>query len=314
MNEDSIDSNEEIGNIEEIEKNDSLYASFVDGSSLRNLVEYIRLINLEGVFRFHEKIIYYEQGDEDNNILNVVKIKGHELTAYDFYSSTGCISSKINLADFRNITRTVNKKDQLVIYKREDEPGYLYVQVKSQDKSSSGEQLYPLPMKMSDYQTYDLPTYDRGDKDPTCTIHQCDISKFLKSMVTIRCSYIMIHGYEKGIVIKGYLSTGEIGSIKEYGKIYINSNNKYQMKSAFKIYNKNIVKSKEPTPKLNIRDAGEIERYKIDIKIVKALTKLNGLSPTGTIKFYIQRDTPLKMVCNIGSFGKLSIYLRSSDE
>ena len=70
-----------------------------------------------------------------------------------------------------------------------------------------------------------------------------------------------------------------------------------------------IRKAKGPPPKLNIGEIGEVERFKIDISIIKYLVKLNALSPTGTIKIYVEKGLPLKMVCNVGNFGKMYVYL-----
>jgi hypothetical protein len=63
------------------------------------------------------------------------------------------------------------------------------------------------------------------------------------------------------------------------------------------------------------------EDYEYSIRIetstIKALGKLNNLSPNGTIKMYMELERPFKMIANIGSYGKLIIFLRdisSNDE
>ena len=55
----------------------------------------------------------------------------------------------------------------------------------------------------------------------------------------------------------------------------------------------------------------EIERFKIPIDNIKALSKINGFSASSTIKIYIQSDAPMKLVVPIGSYGTLKVLLRS---
>ena len=292
----------------QVDNNASFFATFIDGSSFRNMIEYIRLPSIEGVFRFTKDKILYEQGDADNNILNVVKLKSYELVDYEFNSKSDEIVVGVNLSDIRNICRNVGKKDHLDLYKLSEEPKNLYIRIKSQSEKGSESNLYVLPITTTKYTVYTLPKYDRGKKDPTCTVYQSDFSKLCKSLVVIKCSHAMVHGFEKGIICKGILNIGSIGSVKEFGKCNNNSN-QTQLKSIFPSNSKNIVKASRPPPQLNIGEIGEIQRFKIDISIFKFLQKLNALSPTGTIKIYIQEKLPLKLVCSIGGFGKLSTFL-----
>lgn len=287
----------------------SFFATFIDGSSFRNMIEYIRLPNIEGVFRFSKYTILYEQGDPDNNILNVVSLKNYELTDYSFSSKTDEIVVGINLADLRNITRNVGKKDHIDLYKLPAEPKNLYIRIRSQSEKGSESNLYLLPITTTNYTVYRLPEYERGKKDPTCTVYQSDFSKLCKSLATIKCSHANVHGFEKGVLFKGILNTGAIGSVKEFGKCNNHTSVQSDLKSMVVSDSKSIIKSKVAPPKLQIGEIGEIERFRIDINILKYLIKLNALSPTGTIKMYIERGLPLKMVCNIGTFGKVCVYL-----
>ena len=83
----------------QLDPNGSFFATFVDGSSFRNLIEYLRLPTIEGVFRFRKHDVLYEQGDSDNNILNVVNLKTYELTDYEFNSKSDEIVIGVNLGD-----------------------------------------------------------------------------------------------------------------------------------------------------------------------------------------------------------------------
>ncbi len=292
----------------QVDPNASFFATFIDGSSFRNMIEYLRLPSIDGVFRFTKHKVLYEQGDKDNNILNVAELKTYELTDYEFVSKSDEIVVGINLSDIRNICRNVGKKDHIDLYKLAGEPGSLYIRIRSQSEKGSESNLYLLQITNTNYNVYQLPMYDRGKRDPTCTVYQSDFSKLCKSLTVIKCSHAMVHGFKKGVVYKGILSTGAIGSVKEFGKCNGGEPDK-TLKSIFSNGNGTIIKAKKPPPRLNIGEIGEIERFKIDISIIKFLVKLNALSPTGTIKMYIEKGLPLKMVCNVGTFGKMSVYL-----
>ena len=293
----------------QVDNDASFFATFTDGSSFRNLVEYIRLVSREGVFRFTKRTVLYEQGDDDNNILNVAELKTHELSDYEFISKSDEIVVGTNMSDLRNITRNVGKKDHIDLYKLSDEPGNLYIRIRSQSEKGS-ETTYLLPITSSNYTVYKLAEYSRGKRNPTCTVYQGDFSKLCKSLVTIKCSHAMVHGFEHGIIYKGILNTGKIGSVKEFGKCRNNSSStQTPLKSFYPSGSGTIIKANRPPPRLNIGEIGEIERFRIDISIIKYLIKLNALSPTGTIKIYVEKGLPLKMVCNIGSFGKMNVYL-----
>jgi len=263
----------------------SFFATFIDGSSFRYLIEYLRLNSVEGTFLFKKDCIVYAEENDDETVLNYVNIKTYELTDYEYNSFN----------------------DQI--------PTNLYIQVRSQEKSSGDNPVYYcMPMESDELTILNLPHYNRGKKNPNCTIYQSDFSKLCKALVVNKCSYVEFLGYDKGIVIKGYSSKGTIAMVKEYGKR--NQQNKNKSSTAKSILNVNTqsrIKSKKTAPKLAIRDINEINRYKVYIDQIKALAKLNGFSPNGTIKFYIEEEKPMKLVCNIGTFGKLSIFIRNAE-
>lgn len=296
----------------EIDPNSSFFATFIDGSSLRYLIEYLRLISIEGSFLFHKNLITYQKGDDDRNILNDIKIKTYELTEYEFSSNNPEICSTISLSDFRNKTRTVGKKEQLDLYKRPEEPSNFYIQVRSQEKSASeAPTLYCMPMKTENIQIFDLPVYKRDKHNPNATIYQTDFTKCCKALIANKCNHAVFICYERGMIIKGYTSDGNIAMVKEYGKPRVTVTKMSNTKSIINLGDKNIIKPQVPAPKLNVKDSEEIERFKISNNIIKALSKLTGFSNNGTIKFYIETGLPMKLVTSIGNFGKLRIFLTS---
>ena len=301
------ESSEQETKIISIDKKASFFATFIDGSSFRYLVEYLRLTALEGTFVFTKDYITYQKEDDDKTIFNDVKLRAYELTDYEFCSENSEITATINLSDLRNKTRTVGKKEQMDIYRRPEEPTNFYIQVRSQEKSSGDNPVfYCMPMKSESITIYELPEYERGKNNPNCTIYQTDFSKLCKALVANKCHHVEIIGYEKGIIIKGYSSDNRIIMIKEYGKCKASQGSKTSTTKSI-----NTIKPQIAPPKLNVKDADEIERFNIPISNIKALSKINGFSGSSTIKIYIQNDAPMKLVVPIGSYGTLKVLLRS---
>lgn len=316
INEKSFDNDDIVGvssipntpTISRLSKGSSIFATFTDGSSFRNIIEYTRLVNIEGIFKFSRDQIVFEKDDEYGDILNIITIDISELTDYEYISDHKEIVIGINIADLRDRIKDVGKKDHIDIYILPDEPDNLYIRVKSQSAKDASPQAFMIPIESYEVKEYDLPQFDR--RLPTCTIHQNDFSRLCKSFVNIKCKNVKIHGFEKGILCKGYLYSGKMDAVKEFGNC---SNDKRKSKNLKSFYNtgltKNITKSNRPTPKLNIGERGEVEHFTIETSIIKYLLKLNALSPQGTVKIYIQKGLPFKLVCNVGTFGKLNVYL-----
>lgn len=304
------ESSEEVTTVNKVDDKASFWATFIDGSSFRYLIEYLRMSSTEGTFIFTKDSIIYQRQDDDETVLNDVRLKTYEFTDYEFSSENPEIIATINLSSLRDKTRTVGKKEQLDIYRRSDEPSNFYVQVRSQEKSSGDNPVfYCMKMESDDVTLYELPVYARGKKNPNCTIYQADFTKICKALVTNKCTYTEFTGYDRGIIIKGYTNDGHVALVKEYGKCRQLSTDKSS--TAKSINNIETKGSKIPAPRLNIQDAGVIEKFRVHISTVKSLAKINGFSGNGTLKFYIEAGLPMKITSNVGSFGKLNILIKN---
>ena len=302
---------EEIRKTEkQIDIDGSFSATFDDGASFKNMIEYLRLSNMFGFFIFTKDTIIYQNGNKENTILNKVLIETYELTKYTFDSKSNEIIICINLSQLRDITKGVGRNDHVNIFRIKGEPNNLYIHIRSQGETGSSEpNKFLLPCSTSDITIYDMPPYERPINNPTCTVNLKEFSKFCKYVVTIKCNHVTVHGFKNGVMFKGITHYDTIGSVKEFGEC---TDDKPVLKlDGFSQENVKIIKPTGPKPILRIRKLGEVEKFKISIPIIKYLIKLNGLCIGGTVKLYIEKDVPLKMICNIGSFGKMTTYLSS---
>ena len=68
-----------------------------------------------------------------------------------------------------------------------------------------------------------------------------------------------------------------------------------------------------PKKKLKLRVADGICSISVAIDTVRALSKLNNLSPSKLIKFYIEKERPVLIYSDVSTYGELYIYLRNSE-
>lgn len=292
-----------------IDLNSSLRAEFADSYSFRNTIEYIRGNNLTGAFRFYENEIIYEQANTKQTLLNQIVISTNELTEYDFNSKTGVVILHVNLAELRQRTKTIGKKDRLAIYKIPGDNS-MYLEIYSQNSSNMGEypNIHCIETLSPDYSQYTIYKYDRT-KRPLCTVHQGDFAKFCSAFVSVKCSHVIAHGYPRGIIFEGKKQTGETTSCKKFGKC----NN--EVPAPIATNDKLIVRRLPNTTmtKLVMYDE-RVDSIVIPVEIIKSLSKLNNLATNGTIKIYFEKNYALCLICNIGTYGELTVHILQPKE
>lgn len=280
-------------------------AEFSDGYTFRNLIEYLKGTNTHGNFEFSPLGITYCRSDASNTVLNDILIRAHDLTYFQYNSKDEKIIVGLTIANLRSVTKSIGKGDSIRIYMLPDDH-LLYLKIISHNaKALSGDNVVFVRPQMIEMINYKINGYKREENEPNCTVPVSDFSRMCTSMNSIKCNCVVIHGKPKGVVFQGMLE-GEIsGRIDQFGfcdEISSIPNN-------IDIYNVVIKTPPVKAPKLKIKVAKE-GGTKIRIQTIKALAKLNNLTPKGIVKFYVEKDLPVKIVVNIGSYGKLTVYLR----
>lgn len=266
-------------------------AELSDGYSFRNLIEYLKTTNTRGNFVFKPDMIEYSQSDASNKVLNVVEIRACDLSYYRYYSTkTECVVG-INMPNFRTITKSIGKKDGARLYMYEGDP-LLYIRILSQNtKMLNKNNVNMIRPQTIELQKYIIGQYARPDTLPNCTVPSIDFSKMCTAMNALRCSSVMVNGFHKGLVFQAMLDGELTGRVDRFGDC----------------------NSDHTTPDLQslIAQEGSDKELRIEVKLstIKALSKLNNLSTNGTIKMYMEAELPLKIVSNIGTYGRLIIYL-----
>ena len=307
-----------------------LFAEFNDAYSFRNLIEYLKNTNIAGNFVFSPENITYSRSDAGNTILNEIVISKSDLTYYVYNAPVPEVIIGITISNLRKITKPIGKKDSIRLYMLPNDP-LLYIQIVSINTKalSRNNANFVRPQGNIERLLYDVTGYVRGDDNPNCTIPIMDFCRMCTAMNSISCSFVTIRGLSRGAIFEAMTDGSISGRIDKFGIIdeAPSSSSKYPSGSSdlslidsflsnLQIREDKIKVSNVKAPKLVIQppiDTTET-RIKVRISTIKALSKINNLSPpTGTIKLYMEPDLPLKLICKIGTYGTLTIYLRDID-
>jgi hypothetical protein len=295
-----------------------IFAEFSDGYTLRNMIEYLKSTNVHGNFYFTREKILYSRADANNTVLNDISILGCNLTYYIYNSNEPHIPVGVTISNLRKITKSIGKKDSVRLFMRYGDP-HLYIQILSVNaKALSRSNVNMIKPQAIEQEIYDVDGYARSEENPNCTIPVMDFCRMCAAMNSIQCSYVIIRGRPRGAIFEGIIDSGLMSRRDEFG-ICKKSVGSTIPDLAPLMEDLSMDKIKVPTkiPKIvPLNDVEEDEEDDVQIRVkistIKALSKINNLSTAaGIVKLYLERDLPAKLICNIGTYGKLIIYLRN---
>ena len=296
----------------------SFLAEFHNGYIFRMLIEYLKETNTEGNFVITKHGITYTQSDGSERLLNDVVIHAHELVKFEFYSQTGKIIIGVNLDNMKKRSKSIKKKSSVVIYK---EPGqnFLCMQINGQGGTSSSGNIIVLNQTYVSPTIIDLPEYNRAEDEPNCVIAAAIFLERCAFIKDAGVSKASISGYNEGMVMLGRADDGSISQISDFGILpeKTESDDHSLKKIVDSVSSMSLISSKV-TPLFVIHEdipvASEaLHTVTVDVSTINALAKLNNITPGGVIRWYIERNKPIKLVCHIGTCGQLSIILKGID-
>ena len=212
----------------------------------------------------------------DSTLINDIFIDKSELTIYELDFSEGDYKIPLTTKTFLELIK-IGKRDSLRIYKKIGKKEILIVSFKQTPGENDGITSIT-PLNIDELKEIKYPNYNILEKDPNCTI---SVSRFIDActkMETVKPDHVNIATAHHGFIFTAKKSTDESGTIFKFGDTR--------------------------------KEFGVI---KVNIKTIKLFKNINGLCPSGTIKFIAEPGLPLKLVCHIGCYGLLRIYIRNSE-
>jgi hypothetical protein len=256
----------------------SFCVEFVDGYSLRSLIELLRSITSTCNIHFSKDSITFEHGNQEQTAIIKWKIDCNELINYVFNSQSACVTIGINTSTLRQIAKNANKKDMIKFYKLPRDKN-MYVEIGSLDKNSVRTSVSTLVSQTVEQVIYDVPEYT----SPTCIVPSSLFSKVCLSLCATKNKSFLIEVSGKGLVFNTLQDAGTNVRSETL-------NNGFYNPSMDRVY------------------------IKVESSVLKAISKINNLTSQGILKIYSHEGYPLKLATNIGYYGKLEIYLVNSKE
>jgi hypothetical protein len=270
-----------------------------DGYSFRNLIEYFKGTNTEGRFVFSSDFITYIKMDGRQTIINSAEIRTADLTSYEYNCDDEEFVVGVNIANMRAVTKSIAKKDGVRLYMFDGDAN-LYIQILSSHKQNQSS-FNIIKTCKTDNQDIKIDDYEEGVK-PNCTVPLSHFCRVCSSMTSVKCAYVSSKQIPGGIQFTGMIDGGIVGKVEPF------YSSVSSVDSLPTVENKGVIKqSNIPPPQLVFEE--DEDEIMISISNIKSLSKLNNLMTNGTIRMYQQKCLPLKLVCNIGSYGSLCIYI-----
>lgn len=254
----------------------SFSIEFSDGYTFRKLIEYIKKMAKECIFILNSEGILINLCNEDKSVLNNLFIDQSELTMYDFQCSEKEHKIPLNIQHFLDIIK-IGRKDALRIIKKEGQK-QLFVAPMKEESSEINNYTMIMPLNIDEMNEIPYPKYSRQENNPNCTI---SISRFISGcsrMESVRPDHVKISMAPKGFIFSANKSTKDIGTIFKFGD-----------------------------------SDDEFGFIRVVTKTIKNFKNLNGLSVNSTIKLIAEPGLPIKMICHVGCYAKLRIYVLNVD-
>ena len=272
-------------------------ASFAEAYSLRNTFSTIKsAVGKVYIIWTPNDITISETNKNKTAMFNLV-IKKTELKdyQYDALDEDGtllpCIGTGVDMAEMVKATKSIKRNDGAVIF-MEAGDARLHIQlIRAKSKDGSRTTTNFVPIEEVDHTEYASIEYSRGPDDPNTKITASEFSSTCTTMVSMKCNYVEVISYPRGIQFRGINASKSVLTIETFGTCIL-----------------------ENTPSSS--DTSKNKQYiiRIPISTIKALGKVNNLSiNTAMIKFFSENNKPLKIVCPIGVYGSLSISIRDTE-
>ena len=275
----------------------------------RNFMSYLRNVNKEGNFIFTPDYIKYTEVDDKKMSINDVYFDKNDLNRYIF-NSKGKVTVGVNLEEFENKTDGIGRRDgiRICLKKDKDSINQLWIYILRQNGNPTASFITVKNVAINEEE---CPIILR--KEPNVVTPIGNFIRIFKNIADIKSEYVVIQGYPNGILLQAYLNCKSNGTFEEIGETPImRSDNKIQMPDLKTIEGMNTKEKKRIN--IVIKPEENIPNVIVTSEVLKNISKISNISaPIANVKIYIEKDNPMKIVCPIGFFGQLTIYVQNNE-
>ena len=290
----------------------SFIAEISDGYSFRNLMSIIKSeIDVTHLVATPKGLEISFLNKHKCNCHQVF-IRGSELSSYiyNFRDENGELLPFAPMAFETNRmmtnTKTIGRKDAIIIYKNQNENKICINPVKTDSKSASQSCALFVDILNDEYSPVTVsPKYT----EVNVKVPAKEFSSFCSQTNTSKCSYLKIYGCEDYVKLEGILPN-KATALKN---TFYAKNTLASTSSDHKVNDLNSVMSKIDANNSTDEDNDKVKFVHVDISSVKAFSKIHNVSPQHTqLKFYFCDSNVIKVDSPIGMYGQYLIFMRSS--
>ena len=277
-----------------------VYAEFSEAYTFRATIELVRHICTQANFVFYPDRIELARGNADFTAMAEWSIDTDKIIryAYNTYDEEGekldCLAAGFNLVELVKGTKGISKKDGMRLFILPDD-NKINIQVLIGGEKPQGTayvQLVEAPVI-----EYEAMKYSRSEDSPNVRIHSPVFAKMCSSVAAIRCQNLKFVGYDNGVECTGILADSSIGRKQPFGDCKPSESLPLQT----------------PSRRINLRPKEDFNTMMIKtMPIVKAMGRLGNITNLGILKLTMEIGKPIRLALNVGAYGQLHIYLRST--
>jgi len=268
---------------------DNIEISFINNNS-----EGLHIINMDP----HENIEWsYNPRDDNDNLLETYPIGFNGLDVYNTIKNIG-----------------MNDSVRLFLIKGENE--VMVQPLKSSSKDMGQFKIFKFDIIETEYTRYEVGNYKTT---PNIKIYSKSFSDLCSEVANVKCEYINIEGDGEAVTFRGFNGSKKEVYINRYDDLSTTKNN-----SKPKMVAANISDIDNLISKINVSDISKPKTglklkiinedhitVKVPISTFKSLSKIDNISPKGSVlRFYLEKNQPIKIETAIGTFGTYQIYLK----
>jgi len=269
---------------------DNIEISFVNNNS-----EGLHIINIDP----HENIEWsYNPTDENGNLIQTYPIG-------------------FNCVEFYNTIKNIGMNDSVRLFLIKGESTVMVQPLKSSAKDMGQFKIFRFDIIETEYTRYEVGTYEIT---PNIKIFSKSFADLCSEVSNVKCEYINIEADGESVTFRGFNGSKKEVYINRYDDLSTKKNVKPKLvadniSDIDNLISKiNISESSKPRPKnalkLKIVNDDQIV-VKVPISTFKSLSKIDNISPKGSmLRFYLEKNQPIKIETAIGTFGSYQIYLK----
>ena len=230
-----------------------------------------------GCFEINQRGLFFNMTDTQNRICIVISLSAENFSIFNF-NKTGSIFIGINLTHFKKMLKPIKKKDSIEILLDSEEDDNLCINIIPKE----GGKITTSFIKIQTIQNIDLDVPD-GYKD-YISIPASDYQKMCKDMESISQN-IEIRATKTTIRFTADMSC---------------------------VYSRSIIFGEGDDK--NTDDIIYLQHFESDK--LNNLGKISGLGASGSnhIQIYFDTNLPILFKTNVGTLGKISIYIKSKEQ